>query len=64
VEEAEEKGEEKKRKKKKKKKKKKTSGEGRERKGGQRKEGDAGCVRVVPCGIGRSQVRHAFLLRS
>lgn len=32
--------------------------------GRQRKEGDAGCVRVVPCGIGRSQVRHAFLLRS
>lgn len=28
-----------------------------------RKESDAGCVRVVPCGIGRSQGRHAFLLR-
>lgn len=38
----------------------KRGGEG----GRQRKEGDAGCVRVVPCGIGRSQVRHAFLLRS
>lgn len=49
--------------------------EGGKRKGGQgaeevregarqRKEGDAGCVRVVPCGIRRSQVRHAFLLRS
>lgn len=44
---------------------------GRVRKGGrgersrrQRKEGDAGCVRVVPCGIRRSQVRHAFLFRS
>lgn len=38
---------------------------GEEKVGGkERKEGDAGCVRVVPCGIGRSQVRHAFLLRS
>ncbi|KYQ52654.1 hypothetical protein ALC60_08264 [Trachymyrmex zeteki] len=35
----------------------KRGGEG----GRQRKEGDAGCVRVVPCGIGRSQeIEHVY----